>query len=45
MEMVEDRPQTLDEMSRIIGVGERKLTLYGEDFLGIVRGFSDGEKG
>jgi len=45
MEMVADRPKTLDEMSRITGVGERKLALYGDDFLGIVREFSEGEKG
>jgi len=37
MEMVERRPQTLDEMGQIIGVGEKKLELYGRDFLDIIK--------
>jgi len=37
MEMVAQRPQTLDEMGQIIGVGEKKLELYGRIFLGIIR--------
>ncbi len=34
--VVECRPQTLQEFSRISGVGERKLAAYGEDFLRII---------
>jgi len=37
MEMVERRPQTLDEMGQIIGVGEKKLELYGRGFLDIIK--------
>jgi ATP-dependent DNA helicase RecQ len=37
MEMVECRPGNLDEMRLITGVGERKLELYGDDFLKIIR--------
>jgi ATP-dependent DNA helicase RecQ len=33
IEMAERRPQKLDEMRRIYGVGERKLTQYGKAFL------------
>jgi ATP-dependent DNA helicase RecQ len=33
IEMAERRPQKLDEMRRIYGVGERKLTQYGQAFL------------
>jgi ATP-dependent DNA helicase RecQ len=36
-EMVARRPQTLDELAGIGGVGERKLAAYGEDFLRVVR--------
>jgi len=45
MEMVEKRPRNLDEMSRITGVGEKKLELYGKDFLGIIQGHGDETKG
>jgi len=34
---VERRPQTLDEMGQIIGVGEKKLELYGRGFLDIIK--------
>ena len=34
--MVERRPQTLQELSHISGVGERKLAAYGEDFLRVI---------
>ena len=34
--MVERRPQTLAELARISGVGERKLAAYGEDFLRVI---------
>jgi ATP-dependent DNA helicase RecQ len=33
IEMAERRPRSLDEMRRIYGVGERKLTQYGAAFL------------
>jgi ATP-dependent DNA helicase RecQ len=35
--MVERRPQTLDELAQISGVGERKLAAYGEDFIAVIR--------
>jgi ATP-dependent DNA helicase RecQ len=37
MEMVQHRPGNLEQMRNISGVGERKLELYGEDFLKIIR--------
>ncbi len=37
MEMVECRPRNLEELRLITGVGERKLELYGDDFLKIIR--------
>ena len=36
LQMAEDRPMTLSELGRIHGVGQRKLTLYGEAFLEIL---------
>ena len=36
-EMVECRPRNSDEMRLITGVGKRKLELYGDDFLKIIR--------
>ncbi len=36
MAMMEYRPQTLAQMSRISGVGERKLEAYGQEFLGVL---------
>ncbi|OIO53740.1 MAG: ATP-dependent DNA helicase RecQ [Proteobacteria bacterium CG1_02_64_396] len=38
MEMVEAKPHTLDEMSEITGIGERKLELYGRAFLQVILG-------
>jgi ATP-dependent DNA helicase RecQ len=35
--MVECRPRNRDEMRLITGVGEKKLDLYGADFLNIIR--------
>jgi ATP-dependent DNA helicase RecQ len=35
-EMVQSRPQTLTQLSRIAGIGERKLTLYGDEFLAVI---------
>jgi len=33
IEMAEAMPSTLDEMRGVQGIGERKLSLYGEAFL------------
>ena len=41
MEMLEQKPQNLDELSAINGVGAAKLEKYGEEFLVVVRQFSD----
>ena len=38
--MARERPATLDEMRRIDGVGERKLTQYGEAFLEAIGEFA-----
>ncbi len=35
-QMASDRPGSLSEMSHISGVGEKKLTQYGQDFLDII---------
>lgn len=37
-EMAERRPQTLDEMARINGVGAKKLESYGAAFLSVIAG-------
>ncbi len=42
MEMVEKRPQNMDEMSLITGVGEKKLELYGRKFLDIIHVHKEG---
>ena len=39
-ELVERRPGNLEAMRLITGIGERKLELYGEDFLNIILGHS-----
>ena len=36
MEMVTYRPETLQQMGRLSGIGERKLEAYGEEFLGVI---------
>ncbi len=38
IEMAEKRPETLDQMARISGVGAKKLDRYGNDFLQIIAG-------
>ena len=38
LQMAEERPMTLSELGRIHGVGQRKLSLYGEAFLEILLG-------
>ncbi len=35
-EMVQHRPRTLDEFGRLSGVGETKLSRYGEEFLAVI---------
>ncbi|MDF1855352.1 DNA helicase RecQ [Pseudooceanicola sp.] len=41
IEMVETRPQTLDDMARVGGVGAKKLERYGATFLAVITGESD----
>ncbi|SDW27765.1 DNA helicase RecQ [Roseicitreum antarcticum] len=38
IEMAETRPQTLDDMARITGVGATKLERYGSGFLAVITG-------
>ncbi|MCV2881749.1 DNA helicase RecQ [Actibacterium sp. XHP0104] len=38
IEMAEQRPQTLDDMARISGVGAKKLERYGAAFLAVITG-------
>ncbi len=38
IEMAEKRPQSLDEMARISGVGAKKLDRYGDAFLTVITG-------
>ena len=38
IEMAERRPQSLDEIARISGVGAKKLDRYGDDFLSVITG-------
>ena len=35
-EMMENRPETLEQLSNISGIGERKLVDYGEEFLDVL---------
>jgi ATP-dependent DNA helicase RecQ len=38
IEMAEQRPESLDQMARISGVGAKKLERYGDDFLTVITG-------
>lgn len=38
IEMAETRPETLDQMARIGGVGAKKLERYGDEFLEVITG-------
>lgn len=38
IEMAESRPQNLDDMARVNGVGAKKLESYGRDFLQVIAG-------
>ena len=42
IEMAEARPQTLDDLARINGVGAKKLERYGADFLRVIAGDTPG---
>ncbi|GAB6142328.1 DNA helicase RecQ [Methylosoma difficile] len=44
MAMMEAKPMSLQAMGRISGVGARKLELYGEDFLAVVKAYADSEE-
>lgn len=39
-EMIEKRPKSSREFANLTGVGERKLALYGDDFLAVIAEFS-----
>jgi ATP-dependent DNA helicase RecQ len=39
MAMMEHKPTTLAEMAQLSGIGQRKLDLYGEKFLAVMRDF------
>ena len=41
IEMAQERPQTLDDMARISGVGTKKLATYGAEFLSVITGAAD----
>ncbi|MDD2769085.1 MAG: DNA helicase RecQ [Methylococcus sp.] len=43
IEMVERRPETHVQLARIPGIGERKLALYGDDFLALIREYEEAE--
>lgn len=40
MEMVETKPLTHRQLAKLSGVGERKLALYGDEFISVIHGFS-----
>lgn len=40
MAMLEARPQNLQQMASISGIGERKLELYGDQFLAVINQFT-----
>jgi ATP-dependent DNA helicase RecQ len=41
MSMMEHKPTTLEQMSLLPGVGKRKLELYGDQFLSVIREFRE----
>ncbi|MBQ4823998.1 DNA helicase RecQ [Leisingera sp. HS039] len=41
IEMAETRPETLDQMARVNGVGAKKLERYGDDFLSVITGAAE----
>ena len=42
LEILKQRPQTLDEMGRISGIGQAKLAKYGDAFLQVVESAANG---
>ncbi len=42
LEILNQRPQTLDQMGRISGVGQAKLARYGDDFLKVLEDAANG---
>ena len=42
-DMVHRRPRTLEEFAQLSGVGEAKLSRYGEEFLAVITGWGEGE--
>jgi ATP-dependent DNA helicase RecQ len=40
LDMLKQRPATLDEMALVNGVGQAKLSRYGEEFLNVLKGLS-----
>ncbi|MGX2039711.1 DNA helicase RecQ [Methylocaldum sp. MU1018] len=45
MEMVQSRPANRTELSRLAGIGERKLDLYGDEFLSVILEHGSGGSG
>jgi ATP-dependent DNA helicase RecQ len=45
MAMVESRPHTHQQLGLISGIGERKLALYGDEFLAVLAEFDEEEHG
>lgn len=45
MAMVETRPRNHRQLGMISGIGERKLALYGDEFLAVLAEFEDGNAG
>lgn len=43
MAIVESKPQTLQQLSLIAGIGERKLTLYGDELLAVLAEYGEGQ--
>ncbi len=41
MQMLEHRPENRQQFALLSGVGERKLELYAEDFLGVIREYDE----
>jgi ATP-dependent DNA helicase RecQ len=37
LEILNQRPATLDEMAQVSGVGQAKLARYGDEFLSVLR--------
>lgn len=45
LEILNHKPQTLDAMGRISGIGQAKLAKYGDDFLQVVVDAGNGVRG